>query len=196
MKYTKLFFIAISFIFTFTMVGAQADKDNSGLTEEEVIIGTDGDDTINSGDGNDNISAGKGNDTINGGDGNDLVSGGAGNDKIIDGPGDDYIISGEGNDTVKLGDGNDYINLGPGDDTLVIDLAQEIGSMNFADGGEGNDTAIIVIEDVNDVIPSDIIQYFDEKNKVGTEIVDMGNFNVTAGLRNFEKVGVTARFTF
>lgn len=196
MKYTKLFFIAIFFVIAFTMAGAQADKDNSGLTREEVIIGTGGDDTINSGGGNDNITAGEGNDTINGGDGNDLVSGGAGNDKITDGPGDDYIIAGEGNDTVNLGDGNDYINLGPGDDTLVVDLAEEIGSMNFADGGEGNDTMIIVIDDVNDLIPSDIIQYFDEKNKVGTEIVYMGNFNVTAGVTGFEKVGVTARRTF
>jgi Ca2+-binding RTX toxin-like protein len=195
MKYTILFFITISIVLSFTLAGAQADKDNSGLIQEEVIIGTDGDDTINSGDGNDNISAGKGNDTINGGDGNDLISGGEGNDKITDGAGDDYIMGGEGNDTVKVGDGNDYINLGPGDDTLVINMAEEIGSMNFADGGEGNDTVIIVIEDVNDLLRNDIIQYFDDKNKVGTQIVDMGNFNITAGLSNFEKVAVTARFT-
>ena len=196
MKYTILFFITISIVLSFTLAGAQADKDNSGLIEEEVIIGTSGDDTINSGDGNDNISAGKGNDTINGGDGNDLISGGEGNDKITDGAGDDYIIGGEGNDTVKVGAGETIIYLGPGDDTLVINTAEEIGSMNFADGGEGNDTVIIVIEDVNDLLRNDIIQYFEEKNKVGTEIVYMGNFNVTAGLSNFEKVGVTARFTF
>jgi len=78
----------------------------------------------------------------------------------------------------------------------VINIADEIGTMNFADGGEGNDTVIIVIEDVNDLLRNDIIQYFDDKNKVGTQIVDMGNFNITAGLSNFEKVAVTARFTF
>ena len=92
------------------------------------------------------------------------------------------IIGTSGDDTINSGDGNDNISAGEGNDTI--------------NGGDGNDTVIIVIEDVNDLLRNDIIQYFDDKNKVGTEIIDMGDFNVTAGLSNFEKVAVTARWTF
>lgn len=196
MKHSILFFVLVSFIIFSILDGVLADQVGSLQIEDEVILGTSGDDKINSGEGNDNISSGEGDDNINGGLGDDLISGGNGNDKITDGAGNDYIIAGDGNDVVMLGDGNDYVNLGPGDDIIVINLADEIGDMNFIDGGEGNDTLIIVMENVSDILANDIIQYFDDKNKVGTRIVDMNNVQITAGISNFEKIGVTKKWTF
>lgn len=191
-----LYIVVVISLATFMLTAAHADKDKPMVLEEEVITGTDGDDTIDTGDLNHNISGKAGNDTITTGKGNDLVSGGPGNDKIKDGPGDDYIIGGEGNDTVVLGPGNDYINLGPGDDTLVINMAEDIGKLNYADGGEGEDTVVFVVDDPNDLINSDMLEYYENERLIGKKIVDMGKFNVGAGLSNFEQVGFTASYTF
>ena len=65
----------------FNTVTADSQNRNefgSGQAQMRVIIGKEGNDTINTGDGNDNISGKSGNDLIEAGEGDDLVSGGTG----------------------------------------------------------------------------------------------------------------------
>jgi len=57
----------------------------------DLLIGTDGDDTITAGKGDDTILGCGGNDTISGGPGNDIIIGGSGSDTLIGGPGNDIF---------------------------------------------------------------------------------------------------------
>ena len=92
---------------------------DSPTDENDLILGTAGDDTINALAGDDCIVAGGGSDQVNGGDGNDVIYGGPGDDGIqllfffIP-----YLKGGAGNDTIYGGDGNDVIDGGSGYDTL------------------------------------------------------------------------------
>jgi len=99
-------------------------------TDDLVINGNAGDDTLTGGDGDDTINGGDGVDTINGGDGVDIVNGDAGNDTVDGGAGDDSaagsVNGGLGDDTVLGSSGDDTLDGGDGDDTL--------------DGGSGDDT--------------------------------------------------------
>ena len=97
-----------------------------GTNNADIIIASEGDDTIH-GDG--------GNDYLEGGAGNDIINGGAGNDIIRDLGGDDNIKAGDGNDVVHGGPGLDLILGGSGQDFIV--LGTDAGSEVF--GGEGND---------------------------------------------------------
>ncbi|WP_406695124.1 calcium-binding protein [Singulisphaera sp. Ch08] len=96
-----------------------------GTTENLVVNGNGGDDTITAGNGlaslihitedggtgNDTLTGGDGNDTLIGGDGNDLINGGRGNDVARMGAGDDTFVwnPGDGSDTVEGQDGNDTL---------------------------------------------------------------------------------------
>ena len=179
MRNRTILIIAAVTIITFSFAGARTYGEKSAAVQDNIIRGTSGDDTITPDSG-----------------GNDLILAGAGDDKIKDGPGDDYIIGGEGNDTVVLGAGNDFVNLGPGDDTLVINMNEDIGNLNYADGGEGNDTVIFVTDDADKIINNEILQYYEKEKVYGKKIVDMGQFNVAAGLSGFEQVGFAASYTF
>lgn len=97
-----------------------------GTNAADIIIASEGDDTIH-GDG--------GNDILEGGAGNDIINGGAGDDIIRDLGGDDNIKAGAGNDVVHGGPGLDLILGGAGQDFVV--LGTDAGSEVF--GGEGND---------------------------------------------------------
>ncbi|MEM9005334.1 MAG: glycoside hydrolase family 9 protein, partial [Cyanobacteria bacterium P01_F01_bin.86] len=77
---------------------------------ESVLLGTNGQDTLQGKannevikglGGNDKIFAQAGNDTIYGGAGNDEIYGGADNDKVYGGGGNDKIYGGEGNDVLQ-----------------------------------------------------------------------------------------------
>ena len=178
MKINTILIAVLIFAFTFTLASITSYGDKSDAAKDQVILGTDGDDRI----------------VLN--EGNKLVNARDGNDKSKDGPGDNYIIGGDGNDTVMLSSGDDYVKLGPGDDTLVINLKEDIGNINLADGGEGNDTVIFVTDEVTDILNNEYVQYFEKEKVYGKKIVDMGGLNVAAGLSNFEQVGVAASFTF
>lgn len=168
-----------------------------GQTSDDVVPGTDANDKIDSGPGNDNISGMGGNDFIEAGEGNDLVSGGAGDDKIKGGPGDDYIMGNEGNDTVTDGPGNDYITLGPGDDILVYYLDNNKGYTDYAVGGEGEDTLIIVSDDtIDDLMKNQIIKYYEQQNMVGADVGQVGKLKMTLGTSDFEHVMFATGFTF
>jgi Ca2+-binding RTX toxin-like protein len=76
-----------------------------GTTENLVLNGNGGDDTITASDGLDGLikltlDGGAGNDTITGGDGDDVILGGDGDDVLTGGPGYDTIDGGSGNNAV------------------------------------------------------------------------------------------------
>ena len=95
---------------------------------DDVILGTEGRDTINAGAGRDVICGLGGDDVINAGDGADIVFGGEGNDVINAGQGRDVVDAGAGNDFVSGGKGKDTISGSSGDDDLR--------------GNEGTDTLL------------------------------------------------------
>lgn len=198
MKYNTLMLTAFLLLFALSLTTISADSEDKAdsNSEVDVVIGNDTDETIDTGDGNDNIDGRGGNDTIDAGKGDDLVSGGAGNDKIKGGEGNDLIIGGAGNDTVTDGPGSDYVNLGPGDDTFVYYVYENVGSVDFAAGGDGDDTLILVSDDINETLGNDIVRYYEKEKMVGTDITHLGKFDIAMGVTGFENVVVTAGFSF
>ena len=96
---------------------------NSGVAE--LVLGSDGDDTIDGGRGGGPTSAnakdclvgGGGNDTLTGRGGQDILLGGPGDDVLSGGNGDDLLYGGDGNDTLRGGAGADFCDGGPNTDT-------------------------------------------------------------------------------
>jgi VCBS repeat-containing protein len=146
----------------------------NGVTDANVINGTDGADTltgtsgvdqINAGDGNDNIysgagddviDAGKGDDyvfaaagnkTVDGGDGNDYLFGGTGNSVLNGGTGNDHITGGAGNETINGGDGNDTLMGGAGNDIITGGQGNDL-----LYGGAGSDTFVFKAGDGHDTV--------------------------------------------
>ena len=131
-----------------------------GTKANDILVGTNSDDTIFDSDGNDIIAAGNGNDTIFAGKGADIISGGDGVDTLHYGASDaavnvnlathvghggyaegDFIMEVENligsqfNDTL-IGDGNNNtIDGGAGSDVI-----HGGGGLDTLDGGTGNDT--------------------------------------------------------
>ena len=201
MKYKFVFPIAVLMLLAAAITPVTADTDNQpnsapGLTKDEVITGKEGNDRINTGDGNDNISGKNGNDFIEAGPGDDLISGGEGDDKIQGGTGDDYIIGNEGNDIVDDGPGNDFINLGKGNDTLVYYLDSNKGYTDYAIGGEGDDTLVIVSDNINDLMKNQIIKYNEQQNMIGADVAHLGKYNISLGVSDFEHIVFATGFTF
>ena len=81
-----------------------------------------------------------GNMTIVGTSGDNIIQTGAGDDNITAGDGDDTITTGDGNDTINAGGGDDNVNAGAGDD--IVDNTNSSGT-DVLDGGSGTDTLII-----------------------------------------------------
>lgn len=91
--------------------------------------------------GADTIFAGSGYDTITGRAGNDELRGEGDNDQISGDSGRDRIWGGLGNDTLSGGNGIDVLTGDLGDD--VLDLGQSAQSGDVADGGSGQDLALL-----------------------------------------------------
>ncbi|TAE79391.1 MAG: hypothetical protein EAY76_07520, partial [Alphaproteobacteria bacterium] len=77
----------------------QADNVQVTGTQNRIIHGLHGDDTIISSSGNDTLIGGRGDDSIQGAAGNDNINGGEDRDTIIGGLGDDTLTGGLGDDT-------------------------------------------------------------------------------------------------
>ncbi len=201
MKYNYVLLIAFLMLFITPQTLVTADPENktneeAEASKDDVVVGKEGDDSINTGDGNDNIAGKGGDDFIEAGEGDDLISGGAGDDKILGGPGDDYIIGGDGNDIVDDGAGNDFINLGDGNDTFVYNVKNNLEFTDYAVGGEGEDTLVIVKEDIDELMKNEIIKYYEKQKMVGADIVHMGKFDISLGVSQFEHVVVATSFSF
>ncbi len=107
------------------------------VENDDLILGFEGNDSIDAGDGDDRVFGGADNDTIDGGAGNDGLVGGDGNDIIEGGDGDDMAFGNAGNDELYGGSGNDKLEGGTGDDLLE-------GGVGDDDlwAGAGNDTVL------------------------------------------------------
>ena len=126
-----------------------------GEVDESVIIGGDGNDTLNGTPGPDLMLGGFGNDSLFGLDGNDHLEGDPGDDLLDGGNGDDRLQGRKGNDSLLGGAGNDHLegnfdndrlDGGPGNDYLEDNL----GANTFI-GGDGNDY-VLAANGVHDVI--------------------------------------------
>jgi Ca2+-binding RTX toxin-like protein len=138
-----------------TLVGSTLSVNApSSYTQNNVIYGGDGDDTIQGLDGNDVLDGQAGNDSIGGNAGRDKIYGGLGNDKIRGHGGADLLYGQAHIDKIWGGDGNDYIDGGTsndrlqgdaGDDTIVGYLgddhvyAKNDGGTDSIDGQDGFD---------------------------------------------------------
>ncbi|MBP9805097.1 MAG: hypothetical protein KBE22_09375, partial [Candidatus Accumulibacter sp.] len=107
-----------------------------GTSDTDNILGLQGDDII---------LAGRGNDSIDGGGGNDRIFADYGDDLINGGEGDDSLFGEHGNDIVNGGAGSDRVSGGRGDDLGIYRLADNQGSADYYDGGEGSDTLRLIL---------------------------------------------------
>jgi Ca2+-binding RTX toxin-like protein len=100
----------------------------SSATAETYVLGTTGNDTIN---------------TIPAGARADHIFGGSGDDTISTGDGADYVVAGDGADTVNLGDGNDTIIAGMSWDTITGGVGTD--SLFLDSGRDEQETVVINI---------------------------------------------------
>jgi Ca2+-binding RTX toxin-like protein len=114
-----------------------------GTTENLVVHGNGGNDTITAGNGlapliQLTLDGGPGNDTLTGGDGNDLLEGGGGNDLIDGARGNDIALMGGGDDTFvwNPGDGSDTVEGQSGNDTMLFNGSNVSEQMNVSANGQ------------------------------------------------------------
>lgn len=83
------------------------------------------------------VDGGAGNDVIRGTDIDDSIQGGAGNDALRGYGGNDRLVGGDGDDTVSVGAGDDTVSTGSGRDILQIETGA--GTNTVGDFDTGND---------------------------------------------------------
>ncbi|TXN09141.1 calcium-binding protein [Methylobacterium sp. WL103] len=146
----------------------------AGTANDDVLVGTDGADTVLGLGGDDNVLSGEGADVVRGGDGNDFVDagggrdvvfGGAGADDILAGGGDDMVYGDGGADRILAGAGNDLVTAGAGNDAVI--------------GGDGNDLFVAEVGDGDDSYWGDEVG-----GGTGSDTLDMSAItaNITANL--------------
>ncbi|MBX8617208.1 calcium-binding protein [Pseudomonas cichorii] len=134
--------------------GSEAEETLTGTDGDDVIDAGAGDDVINGAAGNDTLMGNAGADTLNGSAGNDLLQGGAGNDTLNGGTGDDILDGGLGNDQLDGGDGNDtyLFGKGAGQDTIYYAYENREGKLDTIKLTDLNASDVSVRRDGNDLI--------------------------------------------
>ena len=119
--------------------GADAQLGSGEVHFFDVIVGTEGADTIVHGSENQSIYAGGGNDRIEAGGGADEVHGGAGNDYLDSGGGTDTLYGGAGLDVIAVSDdhGIDEIYGGDDYDQLVFATPTSSQGVTMTWSGDG-----------------------------------------------------------
>lgn len=102
-----------------------SDQTLYGTSENDVLVGGNGNDTIYGNGGSDILTGGNGNNQIYGGSGNDQITAGSGNDTIYGNGGNDSIVTGAGDDLIYVGSGKNYIDAGAGSNTLYLGSGQD-----------------------------------------------------------------------
>jgi Ca2+-binding RTX toxin-like protein len=105
------------------------------VSEDQIVEGTMGDDTLTGTNLTDLIFGEDGNDVIYGGNAGDCIFGGANNDTIYGENLNDLLVGGSGNDTLYGGDDEDTIFGNTGVDQLFGEFGHDT-----LDGGAGNDS--------------------------------------------------------
>ena len=117
------------------LLGSIGNDTIDGLAGNDVIFGRDGNDHLLGGDGKDFLVGGVGMDRLEGGSGDDVLDGAVGNDFLFGGDGADFLKGGSGDDQLSGGAGIDLLFGGIGNDVLDGD-----GNDDLVRGGLGNDT--------------------------------------------------------
>ncbi len=161
------FGVAFDSIEAINVMGSSEDDILHGLRGKDTIYGEMGADTILGGNGDDMIDGGEGADSLLGSQGDDLLDGGAGIDTIRGGD-DRDIIAGNEDDDLLFGDaGNDTIDGGLGNDSLR--------------GGDNDDILLggIGIDTIRGEAGNDLINGNDERDLLfgdaGNDTIDGGN---------------------
>ena len=107
-------------------------------SEDDIVFGDEGNDSLEGNTGNDYISGGEGADLIEGGSGNDKLIGddrGQGKSEIIGdsdtlrgGSGEDRLWGGRGDDILDGGSGNDYLWGGAGENIFIFAFDEQAGA--------------------------------------------------------------------
>ncbi len=100
------------------VVGTEAADTINSLDGHDLICAQGGDDLVNSGSGSDWVLGGDGDDTIYGDAKSDTIFGEDGNDKLYGGSKSDRLYGGNGNDELYGGDKHDLLYGGGGDDRI------------------------------------------------------------------------------
>ncbi|WP_122257040.1 calcium-binding protein [Pseudomonas syringae] len=134
--------------------GSDADETLSGTSGNDVIDAGAGDDVINGAAGNDTLTGNAGADTLNGGEGNDVLLGGAGNDSLNGGMGNDFLDGGAGNDQLDGGEGDDtyLFGKGAGQDTIYYAYESREGKLDTIKLTDLNASDVSVRRDGYDLI--------------------------------------------
>jgi len=128
-----------------TPVAPQTPADN-------VIVGTDGVDTLTGSNNADTIDGGRGRDSILGNGGDDNLNGGNGADDVRGGAGDDFVAGGNGNDDLYGGAGTDVLSGGNGNDTFVITVDTGVDMIaDFEAGFDQIDLSAFDFDSFNDL---------------------------------------------
>jgi Ca2+-binding RTX toxin-like protein len=118
-----------------------------GTNGNDSINGFGGNDTINGLGGNDSLIGGNDNDIVNGDGGNDILKGGNGNDTVDGGTGNDRVLGNNGNDFLTGGEGNDRVIGQSGDDVIVgVNSSSNtpgLGEVDIFTGGANADTFVL-----------------------------------------------------
>ncbi|MFB9971672.1 M10 family metallopeptidase C-terminal domain-containing protein [Pseudoroseomonas cervicalis] len=119
----------------------------SGNDLANILVGSEGDDTLSGLGGNDTLVGWAGHDTLIGGPGNDVLRGETGDDTLLGGEGDDVLLPGLGRDVMTGGPGADWFRyrsvaeIGLLEDRITdFDLADRldlsaIGELSFSPAG-------------------------------------------------------------
>jgi Ca2+-binding RTX toxin-like protein len=120
--------------------GTSGNDTIAGNASANVLIGKDGNDTIDAGGANDNAHGGAGTDTIDGGDGDDLLYGGDGDDILAGGDGLDTMVGGAGADTFVFKDASAFNDIDVvqdfdvANDNDVLDISDILDMNGYQDG--------------------------------------------------------------
>ena len=125
------------------LIGGDGNDTLEGTDSADELRGGDGHDLLLGGNGEDQLLGHSGNDSLNGGAGTDIAFGHEGNDVINGQAGDDLLDGGTGNDSLDGGDGGDQLDGRDGDDSLTggagVDIINGDIGADTIQGGAGAD---------------------------------------------------------
>lgn len=179
------------------------------ISNIEIFIGGQGDDTITGREADETLRGGDGDDTLIGGEGDDLLAGGAGVDAAIFSAAVNSVavdlIAGTasgldiGNDTLV---GIEHVVTGAGDDILMGSDADEIfdggAGIDTISAGAGNDRVVVTVDEAADIYDggdgNDLVDYTALTTTLVADLVTqsaaftVGTVAVNEGFTGFEGV--------
>ena len=155
----------------------EGDGEIQPIIEEDILqrktqVGSRGDDVLIGTDGDDSISGGSGDDIIFGNGGRDLLNGNEGNDQLFGGAGEDDLKGGAGNDILDGGADYDDLLGGSGDDVLIINGRHDVALDYDGPVNSGEDRLVVQQGYADDLAASgiDSATFFFSSENVGDRL--------------------------